>query len=177
MGKRRDSESIVEVIPVLEPGHVAAVEAAIAAHAGKAGALLPILHDVQAALGFIPTGAAAPIARALQITRADVHGVVSFYHDFRQALAGKHVLKLCQAEACQAMGARRLYAHACARLGVSAQAASSEDGQFTLEPAYCLGNCALAPAMLVGEQLYGRVSPDRFDAITQACAATVEPAA
>ena len=106
MGKRRATESIVEVVPLLEPRHAQAVDAAIAAHVDETGALLPILHAIQDALGFIPEGAVAPVARSLALTRADVHGVISFYHDFRSAPPGRHVLKICQAEACQAMGAR-----------------------------------------------------------------------
>lgn len=174
MGKRRSTQSIVEVIPVLEPQHVAAVDAAIAAHRDEPGALLPMLHAIQDALGFIPAGAVAPVAQALALTRADVHGAISFYHDFRSAPAGRHVLKLCQAEACQAMGAREVFAHACEQLGIGPGGGDSADGGFTLQPAYCLGNCALSPAMLVGDALHGRVTPQRFDAIVGECRAADE---
>lgn len=174
MGKRRATESIVEVIPLLEPQHAAAVDAAIAAHRDEPGALLPMLHAIQSALGFIPEGVVPPVARALALTRADVHGVISFYHDFRRTPPGRNVLKLCQAEACQAVGAREVFAHACSHLGTGSEGGSTADGRFTLEPAYCLGNCALGPAMLVADKLHGRVTPNRFDAIVAACSEDVE---
>jgi formate dehydrogenase subunit gamma len=128
------------------------------------GALLPILHRVQERLGFIPPQAVAMIAHELNLSRAEVHGVVSFYHDFRQAPAGKRVVKVCQAEACQAMGAEQLTRHACTRLGAKLHE-TSPDGAYTLEPIYCLGNCALSPAVMIDGQLHGRVSPERFDAL------------
>ena len=172
MGKRnRQNESTVQVVPLLEPAHRTAVDAAIERHRARPGALLPILHDIQSALGHIPEGAAAPVAQALSITRADFHGVVSFYHDFRAAPPGRHVLRICSAEACQAMGARRLEAHAQRRLGLKDGGHDTPDGQFTLEPAYCLGNCALSPSMLLDGELHGRVTPERFDALVAACRA------
>jgi formate dehydrogenase subunit gamma len=93
-----------------------------------------------------------------------VHGVVSFYHDFRESPPGRHVLHICRAEACQAMGADRLVAHAKERLGVDFHG-TTPDGAITLEPIYCLGNCALSPAVLADGELHGRVSPERFDAL------------
>ncbi|WDS37171.1 formate dehydrogenase subunit gamma [Pseudoxanthomonas sp.] len=178
MGKRsRHIESVTEVVPVLDAGQVAPVEAAIAEHRMRPGALLPILHAVQDALGHVPEGAVAPIAAALNMTRADVHGVLSFYHHFRSAPPGRHVLQLCRAEACQSMGARGLESHARTRLGLSATAHHTDDGQFTVEPVYCLGNCALSPAMLLDGQLHGRITPARFDALVHACAHGVEHAA
>ncbi|MDO5504860.1 MAG: formate dehydrogenase subunit gamma [Pseudoxanthomonas suwonensis] len=176
MRERRPTESIVEVIPLLDPVHASSVEAAIRAHHDEPGALLPILHAVQDALGHVPPGAVAPIARALALTRADVHGVISFYPDFRNAPAARHVVKLCQAEACQAMGALEVLAHARQQLGVAEGATDSADGRWTLEPAYCLGNCALSPAMLVGERLHGRVDTSRFDAIVAALDNEARPA-
>ena len=170
MGKRsRQSESTPEVVPLLAPGERAAVDGAIARHRDRAGALLPLLHDIQAALGYVPEGAAAPVAQALSITRADVHGVVGFYHDFRAAPPGRHVLRICRAEACQAMGARRLEAHAQRRLGLEDGEHDTADGAFTLEPAYCLGNCALSPSVMLDGELHGRVTPERFDALVAAC--------
>jgi formate dehydrogenase subunit gamma len=178
MGKRaRHIESVTEVVPALDAEQVLPVEAAIAQHRGRPGALLPILHAVQDALGHVPEGAVAPIAAALSMTRADVHGVVSFYHHFRSAPPGRHVLQLCRAEACQAMGARALESHARAQLGLSASAHHTGDGQFTVEPVYCLGNCALSPSLLLDGQLHGRVTPSRLDALIAACRDGVEQAA
>jgi len=178
MGKRaRHIESVTEVVPALDLDQVAPVEAAIARHRGRPGALLPILHAVQDALGHVPEGAVAPIAAALNMTRADVHGVVSFYHHFRSAPPGRHVLQLCRAEACQSMGARELESHARTRLGLSATAHHTGDGQFTLEPVYCLGNCALSPSLLLDGRLHGRMTPARLDALLAACRDDVERAA
>lgn len=173
-GKRRQraTESTTEVVPEIDPSLLPAVEAAIAQHRHRPGPLLPILHATQDALGFVPEGAVAPIAAALNLTRADVHGVIGFYHEFRSAPPGRHVLKLCRAEACQSMGARRLEAHARAALGLDGGAHDTADGRFTLEPVYCLGNCALSPAMLLDGELHGRVTPRRFDELLLACTAT-----
>jgi formate dehydrogenase subunit gamma len=135
----------------------------IAAHAGRQGALLPILHDLQAAFGCVPEAAVPLVAHALNLSRAEVHGVVTFYHDFRRVPAGAHVIKLCQAEACQAMGGRGLAAHAQARLGVGL-GDTSGDGRVTLEAVYCLGLCATAPSAMIDGRVLGRVTPDRFDA-------------
>lgn len=128
-------------------------------HAGREGALLPILHDVQAAVGFVPEAAIAPIAEALNLTRAEVHGTLSFYHDFRRAPAGRRVVKLCQAEACQARGGRSVTAAAEATLGVRL-GETSLDGEVTLEPVYCLGLCASGPAALVDGRPVGRLTPE-----------------
>ncbi len=178
MGKRaRHIESVTEVVPWLDPEQVLPVEAAIARHRGRPGALLPILHAVQDALGHVPEGAVAPIAAALNMTRADVHGVVSFYHHFRGAPPGRHVLQLCRAEACQAMGARALESHARRRLGLPSGTHHTTDGAFTIEPVYCLGNCALSPSLLLDGQLHGRVTPARLDALLAACRRGEEQAA
>ncbi len=126
------------------------------------GALLPILHRVQEQFGFVPSGLLPIIARALNLSRAEVHGVVSFYHDFRDHKPGEHVIKVCQAEACQAMGAERLTSHVKSVLGVDLHS-TDKNGEFTLEPTYCLGNCALSPAIMVNGVLHGRVTPERFD--------------
>lgn len=128
------------------------------------GALLPILHRVQERLGFIPPEAVPMIAHELNLSRAEVHGVVSFYHDFREKPAGERVVKICQAEACQAMGAAALTQHACNRLNAKLHETSA-DGAYTIEPVYCLGNCALSPALTIDGRLYGRVSAARFDAL------------
>lgn len=142
---------------------------ALARHAGREGPLLPILHDVQAALGFVPPEAVAIIAEALNLTRAEVHGTLSFYHDFREAPAGRRIVKICQAEACQARGGRTLTAAVETRLGLQL-GETSADGELTLEPVYCLGLCASGPAALVDGQPVGRLSPDDLGKILEAAA-------
>lgn len=127
------------------------------------GALLPVLHGIQDALGYVPEVAVPLIAREMNLSRADVHGVISFYHYFRQQPAGQHVIYLCRAESCQAMGAVTLEKHVKQRLGVDFHE-TTQDGRYTLEPVYCLGNCACSPAMMVDGELKGRVTPERFDA-------------
>ena len=128
------------------------------------GSLLPILHAVQQALNFVPKDAVPLIARELNLSVAEVHGVISFYHYFRQERPGRHVVHLCRAEACQALGAVQLEAHAKSTLGVDFHGTTA-DGAITLEPVYCLGNCALGPSLMIDERLQGRVSPQRFDAL------------
>jgi formate dehydrogenase subunit gamma len=128
------------------------------------GALLPVLHAIQAAFGFVPPAAVPLIATGLNLSRADVHGVITFYHYFRDSPPGRHIIHLCRAEACQAMNQRALEAHAKERLGVDFHQTTA-NGAFTFEPVYCLGNCACSPAMMVDDELYGRVTPERFDEI------------
>lgn len=126
--------------------------------------LLEIFHAVQAELGYVPQAALPVIANALNRSRAEVYGVLSFYHDFRQAPPGRHVVKMCRAEACQAMHTEEVCRHAERRLGVK-MGETSADGAFTLEAVYCLGNCALSPAMMIDGNLFGCVDKKRFDAI------------
>ncbi len=126
------------------------------------GALLPILHGIQDAVGHIPREAVDEIARTLNLSRAEVHGVVTYYHHFRSEPAGRHVVQVCRAEACQSMGAEALWAHACLRLGCDGHG-TTQDGQFTLEPVYCLGLCASSPAMAVDEKVHARVDSKKFD--------------
>lgn len=140
------------------------VDALVARLADTPGPLLPLLHAVQKELGFIPAGAVPRIAAALNLSRAEVHGVVSFYHYFRHDPPGRHVLRLCRAEACQAMGCELTEAHAKQQLGVD-YGSTTADGQFTLEAAYCLGNCAAGPSLMIDDRLYGRVTPQRLDAL------------
>ena len=135
----------------------------LSSHRGLEGPLLPILHAVQAEWGHVPAEALPIIAQDLNITRAEVYGVVTFYHDFREEPAGRHVVKLCRAEACQAMGADRVAVHAQNRLGVGWHGTSA--GGITLEPVFCLGLCACAPAALVDGRVEGRVTEARFDAL------------
>ncbi len=129
--------------------------AIIAAHRDREGPLLPILHDIQAEWGFIPDEAEPVIAAALGLTRAEIHGVVSFYHDFREKPAGRHVLRLCRAEACQSMGADALADQVRAALGIDFHE-TTPDGRLTLEPVFCLGLCACAPSAQMGARLVGR---------------------
>jgi formate dehydrogenase subunit gamma len=128
------------------------------------GALLPILHALQEEFGYIDEAAEPLIAAALNRSRAEIHGVVTFYHDFRHAPAGRHVLKLCRAEACQAAGGDRLAERAQARLGI-ALGETAADGRVTLEPVYCLGLCAVAPSAMVDGRVVGRLDAQRLDAL------------
>lgn len=142
------------------------VEEILLAHKGMEGALLPILHAIQAEFGHVPQGALPIIARDLNLSRAEVHGVMSFYHDFREVPAGQHVLKLCRAEACKAMGADALATHARGKLGIDWHE-TTRDGKVTLEPVFCLGLCACGPAALVDGKLVGRVDAAKLDAIVE----------
>lgn len=126
------------------------------AHQGLEGPLLPILHAIQEAFGHIPEAAVPQIARALMLSKAEVHGVVSFYHDFREKPAGRHVLKLCRAEACQTMGADAVADRIRRALGIGWHE-TTPDGRVTLEPVFCLGLCACGPAAMVDGRLVGRV--------------------
>jgi formate dehydrogenase subunit gamma len=126
------------------------------AHQGLEGPLLPILHAIQAAFGYVPDSAVPQIAKALQMTKAEVHGVISFYHDFRAAPAGRHVLKLCRAEACQTVGADAVADRIKKALGIDWHETTA-DGRVTLEPVFCLGLCACGPAAMVDGRLVGRV--------------------
>ncbi|HSY08135.1 MAG TPA: formate dehydrogenase subunit gamma [Steroidobacteraceae bacterium] len=139
----------------------------VAEHKSRPGPLIEILHGVQASLGFVPSGAVPVIAEGLNLSRAEVHGVVSFYHFFRTHPVGRHVVRVCQAESCQSMGAQALTAHAKRRLGIDFHETSA-DGAFTLEPVYCLGNCACSPALMIDDDLFGRVTAQQFDAMVTA---------
>jgi formate dehydrogenase subunit gamma len=129
------------------------------------GALLPICHAVQEQLGFVPKDAVSLIAHELNLSIAEVHGVITFYHYFLRERPGRHVVHLCRAEACQALGAQALEMHVKKSLGIDFHGTTA-DGSITLEPVYCLGNCALGPSIMIDEHLKGRVSPQRFDALT-----------
>jgi len=134
----------------------------IAEHDGMEGPLMPVLHAHQHAFGYVPEEAVPVIARQLNLSRAEVHGVVTFYHEFRRELPGKHVLKLCRAEACQSMGCERLVERAESRLGVEC-GATTADGRVTLEAVYCLGLCATAPSAMIDGRIVGRVDTRRLD--------------
>jgi len=145
-----------------EPWSAARAAEIIAAHTGCEGPALPILHAIQAAFGFVPEAVEPMIADALNLSRAEVHGVVTFYHDFRRKPAGRHVLKLCRAEACQSMGADALATRAETALGIRF-GETTADGRVTLEPIYCLGLCATAPSAMLDGRLVGRLNETRLD--------------
>ena len=151
-------------MPPLDSHTQEVVSAIVARLKEKPGALLPILHGIQDVLGYVPPAAVPTIAEGLNLSRADVHGVISFYHYFRDTKPGRHTIHLCRAEACQSMNQKGLEAHAKLKLGIDFHGTTA-DGVFTLEPVYCLGNCASSPAMMIDGELHGRVTPERFDAI------------
>ncbi|MGH7905273.1 MAG: formate dehydrogenase subunit gamma [Candidatus Binataceae bacterium] len=126
------------------------------------GALLLILREVVETLGWAPRESIPIIASALNLSRAEVHGVAAFYHDFRAAAPGRNIIRICRAESCQALGGAALAGHVRRRLGIDF-GETTDDRAFTLEPVYCLGNCACSPAIVVNGELYGRVTPERFD--------------
>lgn len=134
----------------------------IAKYQPERGALLPILHALQEEFGTIDTPAIILLADFLNLSQAEVHGVVSFYHDFRNTRPGRHVIKICKAEACQSMGAEALLDHARQHLSVD-EGGTTLDDTFTLQTVFCLGNCALSPAVMIDETLHGRVGPGSFD--------------
>lgn len=142
------------------------VDAAVKKLGGEPGPLLEILHAVQNDLGHVPDGAVPLIADALNLSRAEVHGVVTFYHHFRGTAPGGTVVQICRAEACQSMNGVALEEHAKRRLGVAC-GETTPDGRVTLEAVYCLGNCACAPAMMVNGELHGRVTPAGFDELAR----------
>jgi formate dehydrogenase subunit gamma len=167
MGKKSSLRSIpikVEPPSSLTPGERAAVVKVCEELKAVAGPLIPILHGVQAALGYVPNDAVPVIANVMNLSRAEVHGVFSFYHYFRKERPGRHVVHVCRAEACQALGATALEAHAKTSLGIDFHQTTA-DGAVSLEPVYCLGNCALGPSVMVDDRLQGRVSAQRFDAL------------
>ncbi|MGD9509260.1 MAG: NAD(P)H-dependent oxidoreductase subunit E [Geminicoccaceae bacterium] len=139
----------------------AAVRGVVAEFAGLEGPLLPILHALVERFGHVDETTITTVADALNLSRAEVYGVVTFYHDFRREPAGRHVIKVCRAEACQAMGGRQLVADLQAALGVGLGGATP-GGRVTLEPVYCLGNCALSPSALVDGELLGRATVERL---------------
>jgi formate dehydrogenase subunit gamma len=149
--------------------------AVLAEHADQAGALLPILHALQDRLGHIPRDVVPLVAEGLNLSRAEVHGVVTYYHHFRSEAPGRHVVQVCRAEACQAMGADALMAHAEKRLACTphgGHGSTSADGRYTLSPVFCLGLCASSPAVVVNDKLHARMSPARFDALIDSLGAT-----
>ena len=139
----------------------------VSEHRDREGPLLPILHAVQAAFGCVPDAAVRMIAESLNLSRAEVHGVVTFYHDFKPEPPGRHVLKLCRAEACQAAGGDALAARAEGKLGIRC-GETTADRRVTLEAVYCLGLCATAPSAMLDDRVIGRLDDKRLDALVVA---------
>lgn len=148
--------------PDLTPAAI--VDAAIAAHRDQPGGLLPLLHAIQDRLGHVPASAVEPIARAMNRSRAEVHGVLTYYHHFRRTPPGRHVIQVCRAEACQSCGADSLMAAAERILGCTSHS-TRDDGAVSLEPVYCLGLCAQSPAITVDGRLQARMTPERLQAL------------
>ena len=144
----------------LSKQELAKIDAHIAAHKAMPGALLPMLHAIQNDIGYVPEACYPSISKALALSIAEIHGVVTFYHHFRRHQKGKHVLQVCRAESCQAMGSATLEAQVKKALGVDYHE-TTKDGAITLEPVYCLGNCALSPAVMLDDEVYGRMSAEK----------------
>ena len=150
--------------PELTADQAQAIDAILLALKDEPGPLFPILHAIQDRLGYIPEAAVPVIGKALNRSRAEIHGVITFYHHFRMHPAGKNVVQVCRAEACQSMGAVALETHAKKTLGVDYHGTTA-DGAVTLEAVYCLGNCACSPAIRVNDKIVGRVDAARFDEV------------
>ncbi|MGY6277790.1 formate dehydrogenase subunit gamma [Methylomonas sp. MgM2] len=140
-------------------------------HQTMPGNLLPILHGIQDTLGYIPPEAVEDIAKTLNLSKAEVHGVISFYHYFRMTRPGKHTIRICRAESCQAMQSKALETHAKQTLGIDFHETTADE-HFSLEPVYCLGNCACSPNITIDDEVYGRVTPEKFDQLIAACKGT-----
>lgn len=146
--------------PQLTTEELTKISTHIAAHKAMPGALLPLLHAIQDNIGWIPEDAYLPISKALALSVAEVHGVVTFYHHFHTHPVGKHILQVCRAESCQAMGSEQLEKDIKTALGIDYHE-TTKDGALTLLPVYCLGNCACSPAVMLDDEVYGRMSPDK----------------
>ena len=147
-----------------EPWSEDRVLAIVAAHDGERGPLLPILHDIRATFGYVDPRAVPIVAEALNLSRADVHGVVTFYRDFRTTPGGAVELRICRAEACQSVGADALVVDAVERFGVPI-GGTTVDGRLTVDEVFCLGDCALGPAVMIDEVVHGRMDGDRLAAL------------
>jgi formate dehydrogenase subunit gamma len=160
--RARSGRAVETEAPPLPPAQADAVEAALAANHHDPARLLVVLQDVQHRLGHVPEAAIRPIARALGLSRAEVHGVLTFYHDLRTEPAGRHTLRVCQAESCQAAGGAATWSHLEQALGATI-GATTADGAITTEIAYCLGLCAASPAVLFDDRPVGRATPAVID--------------
>lgn len=129
---------------------------------GESGALLPVLHEIQDKYGYIPVDSVPIIAQELNLSKAEISGVITFYHYFRSTLPGNHIIQICCAEACQSMGSDALISHAKSRFGIGFHD-TTIDSKVTLEPVYCLGHCACSPSLMIDGRPYGRVTPEKFD--------------
>ena len=156
--------SVATPTPALSKEQLKAVDDILARLKDEPGPLFPILHTIQDELGWVPDETVPTIAKALNRTRAEIHGVITFYHHFRRHPVGKHMVQVCRAEACQSMGCQDLEAHAKKTLGIDYHGTTA-DGQFSLEAVYCLGNCALSPSIRVNDDIVGKVSKERFDEV------------
>lgn len=152
---------------VAELWDVEGVQSILARNKDLPGRLLPVLHEVQDSIGYIPPDAVPMIAQGLNLSRAEVHGVITYYPHFRQHRPGKHVVQVCRAEACQSVGSDALEAHAKKSLCCSFHE-NSADGSVTLEPVYCLGHCAVGPNIVIDDEVHTHVTPERFDALLKA---------
>ena len=147
------------------------VDALVARHRDVPGGLMPLLHAIQEAMGYVPADAVASIAQGMNLSRAEVHGVITYYHFFRSEKPGRIVVQVCRAESCKSVGADALLAHVESVLGCRSHR-TREDGAVTLEPAYCLGLCAMSPSMMIDDKPYARMTPDRFDRLARQMALT-----
>ncbi|QNA85336.1 formate dehydrogenase subunit gamma [Sphingomonas sp. So64.6b] len=170
MRKTRESERPAPALTAEAIAYREAIGRFMAGVADGRGVLLPLLHALQDEFGYIDDALVPHVAEALNLSRADVHGVVTFYHDFRRQPAGRHVIKLCRAESCQARGGRAIERAAVERLGV-AMGSTSADGRVTLEPVYCLGLCATGPNALVDGVPVSRIDGARLDRLAAQVAA------
>ncbi len=146
------------------PVEVDPVAVVLESHRNTPGALLPILHEIHDALGYIPREAAVRVAEALNLSRAEVHGVITYYHDFRSEPPARHVVQVCRAEACQSVGADALIGQVRERLGCAKQDRSA-DGRFSVEPVYCLGLCASGPSLMIDKRLHARMTQEKFESL------------
>jgi formate dehydrogenase subunit gamma len=162
--RRRRRRTYTVGMATLAPEHGETVQRIVGDLKGRPGPLIEVLHAIQAELGYVPPAAVPLVADGLNLSRAEVHGVISFYHYFRTTPPGARTVTVCRAESCQAVGGEALAAHARRRLGVDFHQ-TTPDGRFSLEPVYCLGNCACSPAVMIDGRLHGRVTPERFDAL------------
>jgi formate dehydrogenase subunit gamma len=160
--------------PRLDPVARDEVVAIVARHRSRRAPLIEILHEVQHSLGFVPDDAVPLIAAGLNVSRADVHGVVTFYHHFRRTPPGRRIVRLCRAESCQAMNGRELEAHAKQQLGIGF-GETTADREVTLEAVDCLGLCACSPAVMIDDEVHGRVTPERLDELLRAARARATP--
>ncbi|QQC63853.1 NAD(P)H-dependent oxidoreductase subunit E [Paraburkholderia ginsengisoli] len=158
----------------MDDSHAIAPDQLVQRHARPGMSLLAVLHAIQDELGYVPPAAVAPLARALSLSRAEVHGVITYYHHFRSEPAAPVTVQLCRAEACRSMGTEALARHIESHTGCRFDADHQPGATVELESVYCLGQCALSPAMMVNGTLHARVSPQKFDAIFAAASKCVE---